>query len=113
MYVLARLIQAANQAETTASPKKQEVEVFGAMVKPITQLIDSAVTPALLLVGSIGAIYCIILGARLAKAEEPQDREKAKSSLKNALVGFLLIFVLLVALKVGAPLMTSWYQANS
>lgn len=51
------------------------------------------------------------LGAKLAKAEEPQDREKAKFSLKNALIGFVLIFVLLVVLKLGLPAMTTWYQS--
>lgn len=84
---------------------------FATVSDPIIKLINSAVNPALLLVGAIGAIYCIILGAKLAKAEEPQDREKAKSSLKNALIGFVLIFVLLVVLKLGLPAMTTWYQS--
>ncbi len=84
---------------------------FATVSDPIIKLINDAVNPALLLVGAIGAIYCIILGAKLAKAEEPQDREKAKSSLKNALIGFVLIFVLLVVLKLGLPAMTTWYQS--
>lgn len=83
---------------------------FTKVTKPIIDLINSLVSPALGLVGAIGAIYCIILGAKLAKAEEPQDREKAKGALKNALVGFILIFVLLVALKLGLPIMQNWYQ---
>ena len=84
--------------------------VFAAVADPIIKLINSAVTPAIALVASIGAIYCIILGAKLAKAEEPQDREKAKGSLKNAIIGFLLIFVLLAALKISVPYMEKWYQ---
>lgn len=83
--------------------------VFADVVKPITALIDQAVGPAIALVASIGAIYCIILGAKFAKAEEPQDREKAKGSLKNAIIGFLLIFVLLAALKIATPIMQDWY----
>lgn len=86
---------------------------FQAMSDPIVDLFESALTPALALVGALGAIYCIILGAKLAKAEEPQDREKAKNSLKNAIIGFVLIFVLIVALKVGLPAMSAWMQANS
>lgn len=92
---------------TTTKP-----DPFGAVSKPIIDLINSALTPALGLVGALGAIYCVILGAKLAKAEEPQDREKAKNSLKNAIIGFLLIFVLLVVLKVGMGSMTEWMQAN-
>lgn len=85
-------------------------DVFTEVASPVVDLIESAVTPALGLVAAIGAIYCIILGAKLAKAEEPQDREKAKSALKNAIIGFILIFVLLVVLRVGFPALTAWYQ---
>lgn len=81
---------------------------FEAVSSPIIDLINMALTPALGIVGSLGAIYCIILGAKLAKAEEPQDREKAKNALKNAIIGFLLIFVLLVVLNVGMDAMTEW-----
>lgn len=81
---------------------------FSKMVTPIVGLLDMVLTPALMLVGSLGTIYCIILGVKLAKAEEPQERDKAKNSLKNAIIGFVLIFVLIVALKVGLPAMESW-----
>jgi threonine/homoserine/homoserine lactone efflux protein len=81
---------------------------FTTMTNPAIQLINMALGPALLVVGALGAIYCVFLGVKLAKAEEPQEREKAKSALKNAIIGFVLIFVLLVALRVGLPAMTSW-----
>ena len=84
---------------------------FQEVSKPIIELLNLAVAPALGIVGAIGAIYCIILGAKLAKAEEPQDREKAKNSLKNALIGFILIFVLIVALKIGMGAMTNWMNS--
>ena len=85
---------------------------FGAVTTPIINLINSAVTPAILLVAALGAIYCVMLGAKLAKAEEPQDQQKAKQALKNAIVGFVLIFVLLVALKIGVAQMSAWYSSN-
>lgn len=81
---------------------------FEAVSQPIVQLLDLAVAPALAIVGALGAIYCIFLGAKLAKAEEPQDREKAKNSLKNAIIGFVLIFVLIVVLKIGMGAMQQW-----
>lgn len=84
---------------------------FDTVTSPIIDLINMALTPALGLVGALGAIYCVLLGAKLAKAEEPQDREKAKNALKNAIIGFLLIFVLLVALKLGMGAMSSWMQS--
>ena len=85
---------------------------FEAVSTPIIELFDMALYPALGIVGALGAIYCIILGAKLAKAEEPQDREKAKQSLKNAIIGFVLIFVLIVVLKIGMGAMRSWMDAQ-
>lgn len=81
---------------------------FEAMAAPIVNLLNMVVTPALVIVGALGAIFCILLGVKFAKAEEPQDREKAKNSLKNAIIGFVLIFVLLVALQIGLPALTDW-----
>lgn len=83
---------------------------FEEAAEPVITLLNMALTPALAIVGALGAIYCILLGAKLAKAEEPQDREKAKNSLKNALIGFVLIFVLIVVLKIGMGAMQSWME---
>lgn len=85
---------------------------FETVSTPVISLLDMALTPALGIVGALGAIYCIILGAKLAKAEEPQDREKAKNSLKNAIIGFVLIFVLIVVLKLGMGAMQTWMQSS-
>ena len=82
---------------------------FATTAKPIVDLINLALNPVLALVTALGAIYCVLLGAKLAKAEEPQDREKAKMALKNAVIGFVLIFVLLAALKVGNNAFSKWY----
>lgn len=86
---------------------------FEAVSSPIISLIKSAAGPALGIVGAIGMIYCILLGAKLAKAEEPQDREKAKAALKNAIIGFVLIFVLMMALMIGLPAMVEWLNQTS
>jgi len=79
------------------------------VVNPIVDLIESLLNPMMLIVGAIGSIYCVILGVKYAKAEEPQEHEKAKTHLKNAVIGFVLIFVLLLVLKVGTKIMTNWY----
>lgn len=87
--------------------------MFDSAVSPIVDLIYSLLSPLLALVGAVGAIYCVILGVKYAKAEEPQDREKAKGALKNAIIGFLLIFVLLVLLKATMPIMIKWVNTNA
>ena len=75
--------------------------MFADIAQPIVSLLNSLMEPLLLIVGALGSLYCVILGVKYAKAEEPQDREKAKGSLKNAVVGFVLIlFVITVVVPI-------------
>ena len=86
---------------------------FDSITTPIVELINSLLSPALAIVGEIGALYCVVLGVKYAKAEEPQDREKAKGHLKSAIIGFVLIFVLMLALKLSMPILQDWVANNS
>ena len=81
---------------------------FSTVTQPVIELLESIFNVMIPVVGAIGAIYCVILGLKLAKAEEQQDRDKAKQALKNAVIGFVLIFVLVVALRIGLPIMSEW-----
>ncbi len=86
---------------------------FDQVVAPVVSLLLSLMTPLLAIVGAAGALYCVILGVKYAKAEEPQDHEKAKGALKNAIIGYVLIFVLLVVLKLATPALADWVQQNA
>ena len=81
---------------------------FYDVVGPIVDLLNSMLGPLLLIVGAVGALYCVLLGVKYARAEEPQDREKAKAHLTGAIIGFVLIFVLIVALNLMLPYLTNW-----
>ena len=80
------------------------------VVKPLLDVLGVVVPVLLGVVGSLGAVWVIILGVKYARAEDPQEHEKARQSLKNAIVGFILIFVLLIALQVGVSIFTNWYK---
>ncbi len=95
-----------------ASTEQGNVDL-SSVTEPIIKLINSILTAAIPLVASVGALYCVLLGVKYARAEEPQDREKAKQHLKGAIVGFVLIFVLIVALRIATPILTEWMKANS
>ena len=86
--------------------------MFAEIAAPIVSLLNSLMEPLLMIVGALGSLYCVILGVKFAKAEEPQDREKAKGALKNAVVGFVLIFVLILGLNLMMPQMVNWVNAN-
>ena len=97
---------------TKAPADGSEGADLGQVTKPIIGLINSFVNPLLALVGAGGSIFCIFLGVKYATAEEPQEREKRKQALKTAIIGFVLIFVLIVALKLSINPLKTW-MANS
>ncbi len=80
------------------------------IVAPVIEICQYLVPVLLAVVGAIGAIYCILLGVKYAKADDPQEHEKAKKALKNAIIGFLLIFILLIGLEVGTSVMTEYWS---
>ena len=87
--------------------------MFAEVAAPIVSLLNELMGPLLMVVGALGSLYCVILGVKYAKAEEPQDREKAKQGLKNAVIGFCLIFVLILALNIMMPEMVNWVNENA
>ena len=94
----------AGNDKTALNTKDAETAIVG--------LINSLLNPILAIVGALGTLYCVLLGVKYAKAEEPQDREKAKQHLKSAIIGFVLIFVLIVALKLLMPQFQTWMENN-
>lgn len=86
---------------------------FSSISTPIVDMINSLLGPALAIVGALGTLYCILLGVKYARADEPQEHEKAKKALKNAIVGFVLIFILMLALKLGMPIFKAWASIES
>ena len=87
--------------------------MFANVIQPIVALLNTLMAPLLAIVGAAGALYCVVLGVKFAKAEEPQDREKAKGALKNAIIGFVLIFVLILALNILMPLLVTWVNETA
>ena len=82
-------------------------------VHPVLNLINKLVNPLLAIVGAGGVIFCIIMGVKYATAEEPQEREKRKQALKTAIIGYILIFVLVVILKLSIGPLTNWMVGNA
>ena len=79
------------------------------IIQPVLDICNTLVPVMLAVVGAIGALWCILLGVKYAKADDPQEHEKAKKGLINAIVGFVLIFVLLIMLKIGTTVFTEWW----
>ena len=82
------------------------------VVSPVVGLLKSFVKPLMLIVGAGGFLYCIILGVKYATAEEPQEKEKRKQAIKTAIIGYLLIFILMVVLDRSIEPLSDWMSRS-
>lgn len=85
---------------------------FAPIIAPVLEVLNALLWPCIAIVGAVGTIYCVFLGAKLAKSDEQNSREKAKKDLIGAIIGFLVIFVLIVALKIAMPILQTWVQSQ-
>ena len=85
---------------------------FNPVLDPVLEIINAILWPAIGLVGAIGTIYCIVLGVRLARSDESGSREKAKKDLIGAILGFVIIFILIVGLKILMPILQEWVSTQ-
>lgn len=85
---------------------------FYPVIEPILEILDAILWPAIAVVVAVGTIYCISLGVRIAKADEQNSREKAKKDLIGAIIGFVIIFVLILGLKILVPILEEWVKSQ-
>jgi len=85
---------------------------FSPIIEPVLDVLSAILWPAIAVVGSVGSIYCVFLGLKIAKSDEQNSREKAKKDLIGAIIGFALIFVLIVALKIAMPILQEWVRSQ-
>ena len=66
---------------------------------PVVDILDAMLVPILILVGTAGSIYAIVLGVNFSKAESADKREEAKKRLINVIVGLAIIIALILFLQ--------------
>lgn len=69
------------------------------ILDPILDLLDSLLLPIIIIIGTVGSIYAIILGVNYARAETTDKREEAKKRMINAVVGLVAMVFLLILLQ--------------
>lgn len=82
-------------------------------LKPIAKFLDDALIPVIIVVGALGAIWIIILGVNLARAESSDKAAEAKKRLINviiALVSVILLIFLLALFTANAP---TWFGTGA
>lgn len=106
MSIQSFLTDAVSRADSTFVPG--ENPDLNNVTKPLLDFLDAALWPLVAIVAAVGVIYCVVLGVKIAKMDEQGSREKAKKDLLNAIIGFVLIFVLIISLKLAMPMFRDW-----
>ncbi len=77
-------------------------------VLQVTDAIDTILYPLLILVGTAGTIYAVILGVNLARADSADKQQEAKKRMINAIIGLVSIIALILLLKLFCAYLPEW-----
>lgn len=81
-------------------------------LQPIINVLNEVLWPILILVGTAGMIYAVVLGVQLAKAETSDAREEAKKRIINAIIALVCIIALILLLQIFITYAPEWIGAT-
>lgn len=79
-----------------------------AFLNPVLDVLASALVPILIIVGTAGMIYAIVLGVKLARAETTDARDEAKKRLINAVIALVVMIALILLLQLFTDNIAKW-----
>lgn len=82
-------------------------------LKPIAEFLDDALIPVVIVVGALGAIWIIILGVNLARAETADKATEAKKRLINVVIALVAVLILIFLLAFFVAQAPTWFASNS
>ena len=86
----------AEQAKPLDSEASDATKQLTNIANEIFKYAGYVLIPVMIVVGVAGIFYSIYLGVNLAKADSADKRQEAKSRMINAIIGFVVIFVLVL-----------------
>ena len=98
-------------AKDNVTPDSGVSTIYEKVFAPIIKILDAMLWPILILVGTAGSIYAIVLGVNFSKAESADKREEAKKRMINAIIGLVVTIILLILLKLftaNAQTIANW-----
>ena len=81
-------------------------------LKNIAQFLDDALVPVIIVVGALGAIWIIILGVNLARAESSDKAAEAKKRLINVIIAILSVIILVFLLAFFINKAPTWFSSK-
>ena len=102
--------------DNTGNTNVLEQDWYRNIMAPIVKVLNMMIVPLLILVGTAGSIYAIVLGVKYARSEDSGAREENKKRLINAVIGLiamLALMALLFAFVRLAPNIASWISTGN
>ena len=81
----------------------------------IVGIVDGLLNPLLIIGGTVGMIFVIILGVNFSKAESADKREEAKKRMINAIIGVVITLLMLILVKLftaNADAIVTWINTT-
>ncbi|GEM_PF-2977596 len=82
-------------------------------LKPIAKFLDGALIPVVIIVGALGAIWIIILGVNLARAESSDKASEAKKRLINVVIAIVSVILLVFLLALFVSKAPEWFGSGA
>ena len=102
------LFRLATLASGTATGPTAENTTWG-WVTQVTEFLMMILIPILIIVATAGVIYAVVLGVKMAKAEDAGAREEAKKRIINFIIAFAITIALILLLRfVVIPNVPTW-----
>lgn len=79
---------------------------------PIAKFLDDALIPVVIVVGALGAIWIIILGVNLARAESSDKATEAKKRLINVVIAIVSVIILVFLLALFVSKVPDLFGSN-
>ena len=80
---------------------------------PIAKFLDDILIPLIIIVLAAGAIWIIILGTKLARAEDTTKAEEAKKRLINVAISIVAVIVFIFLLAFVSTNISTWLSSDS
>lgn len=77
-------------------------------VTDVTNFLNQVLVYVLILVSTAGAIYAVVLGVKMARAEDASAREEGKKKIINFVIALAATILLIVILKLFCNYLPDW-----
>ena len=91
-------------SQENMSGAKQVTEILSR----INKILDNILAPLLIVMASVGMVFAIFLGIKLARANNAEEREEAKKRVIYTIVGIAICVALIIIFKLFAQYSISW-----